>query len=522
MFCCRPRWKAAAVVLPLVLAAVTASGQTFVTTDGGRFKLCDQTFEFMGFNVRGICHFGKGDALPYSQTGDVDTNLNYCQAAKARVIRVFCAYNGITKEQTGNRLQTILDKCEARGMYVIPALTDFYQGTQLHPKGDDAYYTNGLLNHTFYSSGYQVNYLPQVRYLVDRFKNHPAVFAWQIGNELRDDASPATFVSFCLAVAAEIRAYDPNHLVSAGIDNAAIATGNNAALALQLHGAMDFVNSHSYHGAGHDDSAIANALDKPYVIDEAGWDSNVYGPDRTPETNSDIINWRSRGVDGYMQWGLMATGYDNGDGDRIAGVDPVFHNSDFAAYATLFNAWATSFEQPATLGVDPALIERTADLGEAPSNDVFYVRNLGSGQFTFSVSESSPWLSISPSGGTSACGGRPITITYDTVFLPPGRHEATIRVEATGIAGSPQDVLVAVTVAGIPGDLDGDGDVDLEDFGTFQTCLSGPGIVQTNPACVAARLEGGDLDVDQNDVAKFIACLARSGPNIPADPTCAD
>lgn len=71
----------------------------------------------------------------------------------------------------------------------------------------------------------------------------------------------------------------------------------------------------------------------------------------------------------------------------------------------------------------------------------------------------------------------------------------------------------------IPGDFDGDGDVDGSDFGYFQSCLTGPAIPQDNPDCFGARFTA-DLDVDEDDLIIMLRCL--SGPYIPADPHCAD
>jgi hypothetical protein len=68
------------------------------------------------------------------------------------------------------------------------------------------------------------------------------------------------------------------------------------------------------------------------------------------------------------------------------------------------------------------------------------------------------------------------------------------------------------------GDLDEDGDVDQVDFGMFQACYSGPGIVQNESGCAAARLDE-DEDVDQDDFGVFQTCF--SGPGIPSDPDCA-
>jgi hypothetical protein len=79
---------------------------------------------------------------------------------------------------------------------------------------------------------------------------------------------------------------------------------------------------------------------------------------------------------------------------------------------------------------------------------------------------------------------------------------------------------LAVLANGCPtphADFDRDGDVDMEDFGHFQVCLTGPGVPQIRPDCVDARLDG-DVDVDQEDFGVFQRCL--SGAHRPADAAC--
>jgi len=75
----------------------------------------------------------------------------------------------------------------------------------------------------------------------------------------------------------------------------------------------------------------------------------------------------------------------------------------------------------------------------------------------------------------------------------------------------------SITIARPPlGDFDGDGDVDQDDFGYLQRCLSGP-LPQTDPACAEALLNG-DPFVDELDVALFLQCL--SGSSIPPPAAC--
>lgn len=68
-------------------------------------------------------------------------------------------------------------------------------------------------------------------------------------------------------------------------------------------------------------------------------------------------------------------------------------------------------------------------------------------------------------------------------------------------------------------DFDGDGDIDMDDFGAFQTCLTGNSAPQLLPECQLARLDG-DSDVDEGDTALFLGCL--SGAGVALNPGCLD
>jgi hypothetical protein len=101
---------------------------------------------------------------------------------------------------------------------------------------------------------------------------------------------------------------------------------------------FDFLVGHPYNGEDwEDDTALASSVGKPFIVEEAGWDSNVYS-DRPARTDSDIAKWVGRGARGYMQWGFMATSYDNGDGDGVVGVDHILH-TDWTPYMQVYSAW---------------------------------------------------------------------------------------------------------------------------------------------------------------------------------------
>jgi len=65
------------------------------------------------------------------------------------------------------------------------------------------------------------------------------------------------------------------------------------------------------------------------------------------------------------------------------------------------------------------------------------------------------------------------------------------------------------------GDYDGDNDVDQEDFGHFQTCLTGPYAVEPGSACEDADLNA-DQHVDQADLIRFRSCMGGPAAPVPA------
>jgi hypothetical protein len=110
--------------------------------------------------------------------------------------------------------------------------------------------------------------------------------------------------------------------------------------------------------------------------------------------------------------------------------------------------------------------------------------------------------------------GTDTTSPYSMLWsgMPVGDYaltaEATDDDDATTVS---ETVAVSVRPTG---DFDDDGDVDIEDFGAYQRCL---GLLATE--CPQADLDGDQL-VDQSDTVIFKGCI--SGPDVPADPSCAD
>ncbi len=112
------------------------------------------------------------------------------------------------------------------------------------------------------------------------------------------------------------------------------------------------------------------------------------------------------------------------------------------------------------------------------------------------------------SGDNTAADG--IGLITDVDGSP--RFKNDLNVPDTG-RGTPPIVDMGAYERGVPGDLEGDGDVDSADFLRFQACFNGP-----NRPPAAAGCEDMDFNrdgnVDLSDFTVFLSCF--NGPNRPA------
>jgi hypothetical protein len=156
-----------------------------------------------------------------------------------------------------------------------------------------------------------------------------------------------------------------------------------------------------------------------------------------------------------------------------------------------------------------------------------YVRNLGTAGIRYSIGYQ--FGNPGAAGGTSAIYGPDIlgTTSWQPVtveFTHTGEFGVTVYLRAVN-AGSSEaagfDLVAVEQLTFAPPtfllDRDLDGDVDLDDCGQFQVCLTANGTAQDDPECLFARLDDDD-DADTADFDIFRNCL--TGPNVPADPGC--
>lgn len=136
--------------------------------------------------------------------------------------------------------------------------------------------------------------------------------------------------------------------------------------------------------------------------------------------------------------------------------------------------------------------------------------------------------------------GNAVPAAQDGVEATPGVYLLTLRVRSSDASISPSAPLYVVFRHGVeacahctalnnvgarlahdraPADLTFDRFVDQWDFEQFAACFTGPGIAWTDPCCQGADLDG-DGDIDMNDHGVFQRCYA--GAEVVADSDCAE
>jgi len=74
--------------------------------------------------------------------------------------------------------------------------------------------------------------------------------------------------------------------------------------------------------------------------------------------------------------------------------------------------------------------------------------------------------------------------------------------EAVGVVPGAKAAALSIEISSLPGDHDGDGDVDATDFIAFPPCLTGPGAINATPACDVFDFDE-DQDIDLRDFGAF-------------------
>jgi hypothetical protein len=343
----------------------------YVRAVGDHLEIEGHEFKFVGFNVRGLAHYGFGDFLPRSTVAQRTAVLADAQAAGSLVIRIFLPFHTLGDAELVSRLQIVLDNAITYRQRVIVCLTDHFEAVKLQhwsfyqdPPDYRTYlyidkHYNKVLNPDFYARLYRGPFLAYVRQVVAAFRDHPAVLAWGMTKEGSNYPDHDGFINFCNSMVAEIRAIDPNHMITAGIVSTAVTQfknepGNDEPA--RFYENLDFVTIHDYDPVSLVDLDLARRLNKPLVIEETGRPGRRAGFFR-----ENMAFWFDNGASGYMGWGFMPSDFDNQDGDVSVGIDRVLHG-DYEEVTQLWIERAAIFPP-----VPPPASTADAPLNEPPA-----------------------------------------------------------------------------------------------------------------------------------------------------------
>gem|GEM_PF-4751727 len=341
----------------------------YVRAVGNRLEIDGQEFKFVGFNIRGLAHYGFNDILPRSTAAQRTEVLAAAQAAGSLVVRIFLPFFTLSDAELISRLRIVLDNAVTYQQRVIVCLTDHFEAVKLQhwsfyqdPPEYKTYlyidkHWNKVLNPDFYARLYKGPFLDYVRKVVTAFRNHPAVFAWELTNESSNYPDHDGFINFCNSMAAEIRAIDPDHMITAGIVSTAVTQfknepGNDEPA--RFYENLDFVTIHDYDTISLIDLDLARRLNKPLVIEETGRPGR-----RANFFRENMAFWFDNGACGYIGWGFMPSDFDNQDGDANIGIDRVLHGD----YEEVTQLW---IDRAATFPPVPPPAPMTDTPGEPP------------------------------------------------------------------------------------------------------------------------------------------------------------
>jgi endo-1,4-beta-mannosidase len=344
-------------------AAVASSG--FVARSGQQLLLNGLPFRFVGFNLwrANVTSWNQPPSTGYDLNDGttLDTTLKDIKATgpKLNVFRAwfmqqFALHNGAhTGAYDWSAFDKTLQVAQANGFKVIAVLDDQWS---YETDGTDS--GSGWLPSTWYQTGYKTgpftsyeyySYRQFVQDVVSRYKNNPAILAWEMVNEPEVASSDGVCVSNSESIMASfvhdigglIKSIDPNHLVSLGASgNGMCGTIEGDYQTVMSDPSIDLCSFHDYYGPT---NITANntwnglnvriqqcgALNKPVYVGEMGIHSGA-----TP-CNGDLTCRASYlgqklaaafampGVVGYLPWQFddRGSGY-NGDDYNYGPGDP--------------------------------------------------------------------------------------------------------------------------------------------------------------------------------------------------------
>lgn len=315
----------------------TLAESPFVERSGESLTLEGDPYRFTGLNIynansRGECWYAMSDGSVLDEA--LDAIGPGKEAFRSWFFESLATTNG---ERDWSGFDHTLSVARSHGVKVIATLTNQWGDCE-----DGTYKDEG-----WYAGGY-ASYRDWVAEVVARYRNEPAILAWQLVNEAevkpsRDAAqcsegAAETLEAFAADLSAVVKSIDPNHLVSLGtIGGGQCGTQNAEYQDVHEVSTVDLCEYHDYQpGAIPGDQFNGlqvridqcAELDKPLIIGEAGIrPSDVGGTlqDRADAFDAKLAARAAAGVDGELVWawsslGSTLTDFDVGPDDPLLDV----------------------------------------------------------------------------------------------------------------------------------------------------------------------------------------------------------
>jgi hypothetical protein len=331
------------------------------STSGNTILYNGKPFKFAGCNVRELAYYGTA-VMPYASDSAFFEQLDTAKQIGFSVVRFYAFHVDVSVNVAIDRTKRLLDALQARGMFGIVVLTDCAGSPfMVREKNPLNFYTSPAygLSHRWYGGGYGDDYLPAVKQLVKAISNHPAIFSWEIGNELRTPFPPEPTLAQCQAmltafevISEEIRALSPEKMISTGFEHAYNLYVGNAysgeRFAQKTYDlpCIDIATVHSYqdergslYGGAYERIPFEMAIDGiPIILEETGLitsPAHLY-----PVFLQNIVDATITRFSGYMQWGFSAPNTDVGSGGGGGMARTCDHGGNCYQWANLVKFWS--------------------------------------------------------------------------------------------------------------------------------------------------------------------------------------
>lgn len=289
-----------------------------------------------GANLRELAYYSP-EYMQHIHNGGqlLEQQLQALKAMKVKLVRFFACHRGASSETAVARIKAVLDRMDALDMQAIICLDDSVSPEFAVPrKHPDYTRTNtGHMHKKYWHDRHYVNdYLPHIKPIVRAFASHPAVLAWELGNEYAIHPRPYetkdgdAFIKFARAASEAIKTIAPKQLVSTGLVNSRQVgpDSNWEAFASELYGlpTIDLISIHYYDDDGEKtyagvDVEVAKRLKKPFYIGEVGALAGKHGGkhNRPEFLRDEIREWKKNGAFCVLPWAFDTSEFDVGVSD---------------------------------------------------------------------------------------------------------------------------------------------------------------------------------------------------------------